>query len=494
MMRRLYLLFLLLSIILAPAGAQDYFFDYNARCHQAYTAYLSMKPEEGDALIRREFAANPHNLMATYLADYGDFMELFFNGDPAELKQRQAHQGERLALLERGFSNDPWLRFCRAGIQLHWAIIYGRLGENFRAATTFRKSYLLIKENKELFPAFVQNDVFLGVEEAAAGAIPEEYGWLAAIFGMKGNVRRGSGRLTKFLENNRDAHTPLRQEAAIYDLYIRFYLLYRQQDVLHSVLAAPPGNSLDNFVYANILLNGHKTAAALSILNGMAKEPAYNAFPVFEYELANALYMNQDIACIPHFLQYIARNNGRLYTKDALMKCALTWYLANNKPKAEELRGRIKKSGNATTDADKQAQRFAEGTNWPNLPLLRARLATDGGNYTDALKLLKDLQPQSFPDPADRLEYTFRLARAYDGVGDLQKAGQYYTQAIAEGKDRKEQFAARAALQLGMLYEHAGKREEALKAYNQCLKMRGHDFQSSLDQQSKAGVNRLTVR
>lgn len=475
-------------------NAADYFFDYNARCQQAYSAYLSLRPDEGDALIRREFAANPHNLMATYLADYGDFMWLFFNGDPAELKQRQAHQSDRLDILDRADTNDPWKRFCKAGIYMHWAIIYGRFGENFKAATTFRKSYILVKENKDRFPAFAQNDLFLGIEEAVAGTIPDEYKWLAAIFGVKGNVRKGSGRLTAFLEHNPSAQTPLRQEAIVYDLYIRFYLLYRQPDVWHTISTNLPGTSLNSFVYANIMLNYHKAQPALNLLRSMVKEPAYNQFPVFEYELANALYLTLDRECLNHFLKYAERNKGRLYTKDALMKCALFYYLEGNSQKAEELRNYIRQKGNTITDADKQAQRFAESETWPNKYLLRARIETEAGNYAGALKQLKVIQPQSFANPADRLEYTFRIARAYDGTGDLIHANQYYLQAINDGKDRREQFAARAALQLGMMYENAGKRGEAVEYFKQCLSMKGHDFQSSIDQQAKAGINRNTIR
>jgi hypothetical protein len=63
---------------------------------------------------------------------------------------------------------------------------------------------------------------------------------------------------------------------------------------------------------------------------------------------------------------------------------------------------------------------------------------------------------------------------------------------MQQGADRKEQFAARACLQLGLLYEKQGKRDIALQYFNQCLTMRDHDFQQSIDQQAKAGINRLS--
>ena len=69
------------------------------------------------------------------------------------------------------------------------------MGENFKAATTFRKSYLLLKENKKLFPDFDYNDIFLGVEEAVVGTVPDDYRWIATVFGMKGDVKRGVAKV-----------------------------------------------------------------------------------------------------------------------------------------------------------------------------------------------------------------------------------------------------------------------------------------------------------
>ncbi|HTM67052.1 MAG TPA: tetratricopeptide repeat protein, partial [Flavipsychrobacter sp.] len=59
---------------------------------------------------------------------------------------------------------------------------------------------------------------------------------------------------------------------------------------------------------------------------------------------------------------------------------------------------------------------------------------------------------------------------------------------------RQEHYAARSALQMGMLYEKSGNTNEAVKCYNECLSMRNHDFQANIDQQAKAGINRLTAK
>ena len=189
------LLFLLLTA--TPGLAATYVFDYNTRCHSAYQQYMSLNLSRGTALIRQELTANPYNLMATYLADYEDCLLLLMNGDPADYQQRQGHLQERLKLLANGDDRSPWFRLSKAGVHFHWALVYIRFGENLKAATSFRRSFLLLKENNRLFPGFPQNKIFLGVEEAVVGTIPEDYQWLASIFGMKGWRHRqacGAGR------------------------------------------------------------------------------------------------------------------------------------------------------------------------------------------------------------------------------------------------------------------------------------------------------------
>ena len=495
MIRRL--IFCLFAALLLTRNAyaeENYTFDYNSRCQQAYQAYVSMRVSEGDALVRREFLANPHNLMATYLADYGDFITLLFNGNSADLKQRQAHMDDRLSLLDRAPDTTPWKKFCKAGIYLHWAIIRGWYGDQFKAATTFRKSYLLIKENTDRFPAFEQNNIFLGMEEAVAGTIPDEYKWLASIFGMKGNVRKGAARLAKFIENN-PGNEPLSSEAVIYYQYIRFYLLSQQDAVWNFVNSdrfTTRNNLLHCFVKANIALNYHKADVALQTLHEAAGLTGYSSYPAFDYETGNALFLKLDAACITYFNRFLSATRNPAFRKDALMKCALIYYLKGNQAQAQEIRRLIAQQGSTNTDADKQAQRFSKEGNWPNAALLQARLLTEGGYYTTALTRLLAINAASLANTSDALEYAYRLGKAYDETGDAGNAVQYYQRTINTGKGQKDQFAARAALQMGLLYEKRRQTNEALQYFRLCLSMKHHDFQSSIDQQAKAGVNRLT--
>jgi len=474
------------------ASAANYTYDYNDNCRKAYQNYLSLHLDEARAGIIREMKANPYNLMATYVADYEDCILLLINCDRADYRQRSGHLNSRLELLEKGDKSSPWYCLCKAGVYLHWALVSTRFGEQYQAAIYFHRSFALLKENQRLFPHFEYNNVFSGLQEAVIGALPGNYKWLAAIFGMKGSIKKGTGQLASFV-NTHTALQPLYAETVLYYVYTRFYLLAEQNEVwdfLNSPQFETDKNLLNTFVKVNIVLDYRKADAAIQTLKAIATEADYNKYPVFDYQMGVALLDRVDTGCIYYFRQYLEKNKSDIYIKDCRQKMALAWYLNNNMTEADHCRNLARTQGSTRSDPDKQALKFAESKVWPNKALLQARLLTAGGYYTRALSILQGIN-QAQLKAADKLEYLFRYGSVWQEAGDTDKALDYYRQTIEAGKIRHEQFAARAALQMGLMYEHTGKKAQAIAMYKECLDMPAHDFQNSIDQQAKAGINRI---
>ena len=473
--------------------AAGYTFDYSTRCADANNDYLSLRLDEGSSAIRQELTTNPGNLTAVFLSDYHDFFILIMNGSKADYNARKVNLEKRIGFIEKGNRSSPWYNISKAGIYLHWALVYLRMGENYKAATTFRKAYLLAKDNQNKFPSFQQNKMFLGIGEAVVGTLPDEYKWIASLFGMKGNVNRGLAKLTSFI-NATTSNDLFHDEAVLFHCYLKFYLQSKQDEVwryINSSQFPTQGNALNSFVKANIAINYRKADAALQTLQAVQNTKAYNMFPAFDYEMGSALLLKLDNKAPTYFTKFITRDKGNLFVKDAYMQMAQSYYLQGNQQKASYYRQQIKSQGSTTTDADKQAQRFASGSIWVAAPVLKARYLIDGGYYSRALEILNEENVESLPTVADKLEYNFRMARAHDELNQDTKAVQYYQTTIAEGRNRKEHFAARAALQMGLMYERMGRTQDAVTMYKDCLSMKDHDFQSNIDQQAKAGLNRL---
>ncbi|MBS1587346.1 MAG: hypothetical protein JSS82_17565 [Bacteroidetes bacterium] len=485
----------LLTCLLWNVGKADiYIYDYDANCSKAYEYVTAMRFGEARNVLVQEMRTRPNNLMTTFIGNYEDCLTLLFNGDKKDMEQRSGHLEDRLELLSRGNQKDPWYRFCKAGINLQWALVYIRMGENLKAVTLFRKSYLLLKENRDLFPSFEYNNVYLGLEQATLGGIPEDYKWVASLFGMKGDVRKGVGLLAGFISKHHE-NDLLEHEAIIYYAYLRFYLMSQHDEVwafLNKSNLNTQGNLLNSFVKANIALNNRKADDALRILKEASREANYGLYPVFDYETGNALFYKLDPGCVNYYQRFINNYKGRTFVKDAWQKMSLAYYLQQNQQQAERCRQQVLSQGTTQVDADKQAVRTCKNEPWPNMGLLQARLLTDGGFYKQAFEKISSYKETDYKSMSDKLEYFFRLGRIYDELNDDKRAIQYYQYAINMGKQRPEHFAARSALQIGFIYERGGQAAQALASYQLALSMRGHDYQASIDQQAKAGVNRLS--
>ena len=454
---------------------------------------MSLRILEARAAIITEMKANPYNLMSTYLSDYEDCLTLLLNCDKNEYDQRICHFESRLELLDKGNEASPWFLFCKAGIYMHWAIVNTRFGDQYKAAIKFRKSYALLKENQRLFPDFEYNQVCIGLQEAVVGSLPGNYKWIAAIFGMKGNTKKGIGKLNTFITTHTSQHL-LYSETVLYYLYTRFYMLSEQKEVwafLNSSKFSTRNNLVNTFVKANIALDYRKSETAIETLQAAARDADYDKYPVFDLQMGHALVAKADIASTDYFQRYLNKNKSDIYIKESWQKMAYAWYINSDMQRAEFCRQQIKLHGTTRLDADKQAEKFADNKTWPNKKLLQARLLIDGGYPSPAFTILNSINVASLTNPADKAEFFFRMGRVYEETSDYKNALEYYQYAINTGKERHEQFAARAALQMGMIYEHSGKATNAISRYKQCLAMPAHDFQNSIDQLAKAGINRV---
>lgn len=468
-------------------------YSYTVKCSQAYSRFMSLHLSEGNAIIKQAIAEDYTNPMTIYVADYEDCLLLLFNGDKQDYEQRKGHLDARISLIDKGDASQPWHRLCKAGIYLHWALVNVRMGDNYRAALNFRKSFVLLKENRKLFPQFEYNDIYWGLEVAALGAIPDNYKWIASVFGMGGDVKKGVGYIERFIKTH-NSNDLLYREAVVFYAYLKFYLLYQQEGAwayINSYDFTTEGNLLNTFVKANIAVNYRKADVCLDVLESAQQSADYSRYPILDYEYASALLFKVNLNSIGYFKKFLSRYKGGFFVKETWQKIAYAQYISGNMAEATASRQKILTAGSTIVDADKQALRFANNKTWPDRALLEIHLLIDGGYYKTALERIGRKSESDFDNISDKLEYNFRYARIHDELGNDAKAIQYYQSVINLGKQRQEHFAARSALQMAFIYEKAGKISEALARYKECLGMRDHDFQNSIDQQAKAGINRL---
>jgi tetratricopeptide (TPR) repeat protein len=489
--------FFVLSGWCVPGGMAQvpYRFDFNENCKKAYDEIISLRLVSGKKILDSEKISDPGNLIPYFLDNYIDFFTLYFNEDPLEYRQRKLLADQRLVMMRKGDPGSPFYLFTRSVIYFQSAAVDIKFGNHWDAAWSFRRSFLAGKENLEKFPDFQPGLMLQGSMQVAAGTIPPGYQWLSKLLGIQGTIDAGMKNLEGVLHSSDPYAKIFHNETTFYFLYLKFYILNQREEVfkyIHQQNWDLRNNHLLAYLVANLSLNNQNAAITEDVISHLNQSPAYLDMPVWDMQLGYAEADRLYPGSITNLQKYIRRFKGNFYVKDVLQKISWMYYLQGAMDKAKEARAQLLVSGNTETDADKQAQKEAESGKWPNQILLKARLLDDGGYYNLALKVLGGRRADSFQDEAERLEFEYRTGRIYDALGREAEAILAYQEALRLGENRREYYGARAALQLGYIYEKRGDKKTALNYYKMVLAMRAHDYKNALDQKAKAGVQRCS--
>jgi tetratricopeptide (TPR) repeat protein len=489
------LLFLSFSSISVCRAGNPYSFDFNTDCRKAYSEIIKLKLNTGRLILDEEKKSHPNNLIPYFLENYIDFFTLYFNEDPEEYKRRKPFLEQRLALMKKGDPSSPFYLFTRSVIYFQWAAVEIKFGERWDAAWSFRKSFLTGNENLLKYPDFQPSRMLQGAMQVAASTIPPGYQLVSSLLGIRGTLGSGMNNLESMLGSNDPYAVIFHDEAAFYFLYLKFYILNQRQQVfqyIHQQNWDTKNNYLLAYLVANLSLNNQDASLTERIINELNRESGYLDMSTWDMQMGYAKADRLNKESIIYLERFLSRFKGKFYVKDVLQKISWIYYLQGETEKAEAARSRILVMGSTETDADKQAQKEAESGRWPNELLLRARLLDDGGYYSQALQLFAGKQASSFPDPADQLEYYYRTGRIFDALGRTDDAMTAYEEALRLGENRREYYGARAALQIGYIYESRGDKKNALIYFKKVLEMKSHDYKNALDQKAKAGVERCT--
>ncbi|MEO8171952.1 MAG: hypothetical protein ABI581_02670 [Sediminibacterium sp.] len=491
-MRQLAALFIFIFFFNSVQAQKVY--EFNSTCQQAYQEITKLKIASGLALVEKAKQQNPDNLIPVLLESYADFYILFLNEDPKEYETRYPKFAERISALEKGSKSSPFYNYCLSTVRVHKAASAIKFGKIWEAGWDFRRAYQLIKDNKKEFPTFSANDLIYGSLQTAAGTIPNGYKWLASLFGIKGSVTEGMKTVRGFINSNDPWAKVFFNEAAFFYPYLMFYVENKKEEALAFIQQRKldiVNNHLYTFMAANLAINNKQSDYARNVILNRNKSDEYLKTTIWDFELGFTKVYHLELPEAEKYLENFLNNfKGKFYVKDAYQKLSWCYYLQGNQAKADEARKNILKKGSTDSDADKQALKDAKSGKWPNVLLLKARLLSDGGYHNDAAGLLQGKTEDDFTKEEDKLEFAYRVARIYDDLDRTDEAIRNYLIAIRMGESRTEQFAARAALQIGQIYEKRGQKALAIVYYQKCMDMEDHEFKNSLDQKAKSGIAR----
>ena len=470
-------------------------FDFNANCLRAYQNIFELKLTTAKALIANEKKVNPNNSIIPLLENYIDYFHLLTTESKADFDKLKENKSKRLDQVEGDDRSSPYYLYAQAEINLQWALIRGRYGEYFTAAREIKKANSLLQDNVKKFPGFHLNAKGLGVINAFLGNLPD--GILKstlATFGIRGNLQTGMNMLDNLAENlPKSTYEPFYEE-------VIFYYVFVLNDIAHSPSAyqktmkytgrIADSSLLKAYLKASVCAKTGHNAEAIQILLNRPSGNYYESFPYLDLLLGKAMLNKLDYSATTYFNLFLQHNKGVNYIKDANLYLAWSSLLKGDTGAYSAFITKVKAAGYTYQEKDKQALNEANSP-VPEVSLLKARLLFDGGYYSKGLEILSDKKETDYSVGRDRVEYYYRLGRINDELGKDGVALSNYQLAIDAGKMLKYYFAANAALQMGKIYEREKNYSKAKVSFNTAIQMKNHEYESSIETQAKAGLNRI---
>jgi tetratricopeptide (TPR) repeat protein len=470
-------------------------FDFNSNCVQAYKSIISLRLNEGRQLIDKEKAVHPQNSITVLLDNYYDFFTILTNENKADFDRLKNNKSGRIDRLSDEDQNSPYYNFCIAQVNLQWALLHSRFGEYTAAGFEINKAYRLLQNNAKKFPAFLPNNIPLGVVNVLLGSLPN--GALKSVLGflgIKGNTQTGVKMLEKL-----SVDLPKSGYAYHYDELI-YYLTYIQTDVvndpsaytkmLHLVVNADSTSLLTDYIVGYIALRTGHSSESVNWLQKRHQGGEYQPYPYIDYLIGVAKMNKGDNDANNYFNRFLQTTKGVNFIKDAYLHLAWQCLLDGDMARYRGFLAFVKAKGNLYNDKDKQALEEANDAP-PNVLLLRARLLCDGGFYSKALAGLNNKNINDFTLERDKIEYYYRLGRIYDAIDNDDNAIRYYQSTINIGKTSSYHYAATSATKMGLIYEQHKDYTKAKAAYQMVFDFKNKQFKNSLEQKAKDGLNRI---
>lgn len=470
-------------------------FDFNANCLKAYQHIFELKLGTARQLIANEKKVHPNNAIVPLLENYVDYFYLITTESKSEFERLEANKEDRIAIISDDDKNSPYYLYAQAEINLQWALIRGRYGSYLTAAREINRANNMLQENSKKFPGFHLNGKGLGLINAVIGALPE--GFLKSTlstFGLKGNLQTGLGMLDKLAENlPKSTYEPFYEETIFYYAYVLSDVARSSQayaKTMKYTARIADTSLLKSYLQAYVCArNGHNDEA-IEILANRPTGSAYQAFPYLDYLMGIAKLNKLDYSASASFDRFLQTNKGVNYIKDANLHLGWIALLKGDETGYNTYASKAKSSGYTFQERDKQALNDANAPT-PNKNLLKARLLFDGGYLAKAADVLADSNPADYTTPKDKAEYYYRLGRINDDLAKDDLALSNYQNAINTGKNLKYYYAAKAAIQMGKIYEKKNNSAKAKASFNMAIGMKNHEYESSIESEAKQGLKRV---
>ena len=445
-------------------------FRFSPTCQEAMQAILDLRFEDARLLISQERKINPDNGYIIYLEHYSEAIELIITEEPVLYKHLIDNYESRLERMEELDDGSPDFEWLHAEMLFQAGLAQVKFGTRVSGAAKIFSSYRKIRDHRQEYPQFWQNQKLTGMYNIIFDHIPGFMRWAADMFGLSGNAELGIYQLHQYCKASK--YTPGLAEEAILITNLGYKLVQQEKEGLQFLQEqdiALLDLTLIKYLYASAATFTYQNDLALRLLGEIHQEEIQVHFYSLDYITGRCKLNHLEKDADVPFKKYLDTYPGLDYKKDICNRLSYYYLLQGNTAKYEEYRAKVAQVGQDLRDRDQEAILESQSALMPHVGLLKARLLCDGGYFGEADSILESIDPSRLAEKSYQLEYHYRMGRIEQLSGNADEAIIELTRCYNEGKDSPYTFATRAAFNLGKIYEEKQDYQNALLWNERCV-------------------------
>jgi hypothetical protein len=431
---------------------------------------LDLKFKDARLLIESERKAHPDNGYVIYLEHYSEAIELIITEEPELYEHLIDNYENRLEEMEELDDGSPDFEWLQAEVLFHTGLAQVKFGTRISGASKILSSYRKIKDHRQEYPQFWQNQKLTGMYNIIFDNIPGFMRWAADMFGLAGNSDLGMYQLQQYCEASK--HITGLAEEAILVTSLGYKLINQEKEGLR-FLSAQDIKMLDNnlvkYLYASAATFTYQNDLALDLLGEIYQEELQAPFYSLDYITGRCKLNHLENDADIFLKKYLDTYPGLDYKKDVCNRLSYYYLLRGDAEKYREYKAMVAKVGQDLRDRDQEAILESQASVIPHIGLLKARLLCDGGYFKEADSILKSIDISRLSEKSYQLEYNYRMGRVLQLSGHPEEAVQFLTKSYTDGKSLPYTFATRSALSLGKIYEDMQDYPNAVLWYERCV-------------------------
>lgn len=482
-------------ICLALLG-QGYFtfasYNPDENCRKAWMYLMDLKIDQAKKLIAEEIKKDPANYYCYYLDQTCDVFRLIINSDEKAYNEFLEHYKEKRKIMDGRDVSSPWYLLCASEMELQVAVFSVMHNSQMSGVAKGVAAYKDLHANMKGFSSFKPNHKLDGFFNVAIANLPPFVKWALSVMAVKVDITKGFSILSDYYQSQKNV-PGFNAEAALY--MILAAKINKTPEDLYGFVASLDTSISNRFIHryfrANIAYWSGRNEEALNLLRNTRYESNPYADIIYNYMMGKILLRKGDPGAERFLLNYLGHLEKKEYVKEINYSLALFYLMNGNEKKYQQYCSVVRTKGMELNERDREALYDASLDYLPDVNLVKAKLAMDGGYVRSGSQAIAAFENSHRPVPAYEIEYHLLKGRLVELQLNDNLAMAEYRKVISMGEGTAYYFASDAALRLGNICKKLGQKGMASEYYKKAIKLYKKRYYEYIEDKAVKGLREV---